>query len=100
ITRQGIDPNPVISACGLLPSVTDYEEPIYSGGRLAVSPNGKTLAAATNRGIELYDFERCSGRITNPRIIDTFTFLGLCFSPDNNLLYASSLENDFTTMEN
>ncbi len=100
ITRRGIDPEPVISVCGLLPSLTDYEEPLYSGGRLAVSPNGKTLAAATVRGIELYDFERCSGRISNPRVIDTFTFLGLCFSPDNNLLYASSMEHYFTTMEN
>jgi gliding motility-associated-like protein len=92
ITRQGIDLKPVVSSCGLLPSLSDYEQAEYRGGRLAASPDGKTLAAACNRGIELYDFEVCSGRLSNPRLIDTLPFLGVCFSPNNRVLYATSWE--------
>jgi gliding motility-associated-like protein len=92
ITREGLDRNPVVSSCGLLPSLTDYEHPSYRGGRLAASPDGRTLAAACTRGIELYDFEACSGRVSNPRLIDTLNFLGVCFSPNNRVLYATSWE--------
>jgi|GEM_PF-545321 len=92
ITRQGIDLTPVVSPYGLLPSLSDYEQAEYRGGRLAASPDGRTLAAACNRGIELYDFEACSGRLSNPRLVDTLPFLGVCFSPDNRVLYATSWE--------
>lgn len=40
-------------------------------------------------GIELYDFEPCSGRLKHARILDTVPAMGLCFSPDDSKLYAS-----------
>lgn len=100
INEAGIDANPAISDCGLLP-LADYVSwgiddganwPVsYPGGRLVASPDGRHLAVGTKEGIELYDFEKCSGKISHPRVIDSAAYFGLCYSPDGSRLYASQV---------
>lgn len=89
INSEGIDTIPVLSPVATLPTgaykVTDHKP----GGLLNASNNNLLLAAATEGGIELYDFEPCSGRLKNPRIIDTLKAYGICFSPDDTKLYVS-----------
>ncbi len=100
IDREGLHTTPVISECGQWP-INDYNVVAiadginwrvgYPGGRLVASTDGTQLAAGCRRGIELYDFEQCSGMVKNPRTIDTLPFFGLCFSPDGSRLYASQI---------
>jgi len=93
IDKDGLHADPVVSACGTIqPLSLYYYDPAGYGGRLVGSPDGSLLAAATYRGIELYNFEKCSGRVVNPRAFDTIPYVGLCFSPDNTKLYGSSRE--------
>jgi len=88
IDDNEIQAEPTVSNVGVLP-VSDYLE----GGRLVASPDGRHLAIATKKGIELYDFEKCSGKITHPRLIDSAAaFFGLCYSPDGSRLYASQVD--------
>ena len=91
IDENGIDTTPVSSVLGELP-LSDYT--IYIG-LLKASNNGKLLVAATNKGTELYDFEKCSGRLKNARLIDTFSSCGVCFSLDDSKLYISHNTNYF-----
>ncbi|MCU0328547.1 MAG: hypothetical protein MUE53_06105 [Chitinophagales bacterium] len=62
------------------------------------SPDGKKFALGTIRGVELYDFDRCSGTFSNRQsaentLIDTnynkddIYSASLCFSPNSKLLY-------------
>jgi len=101
VDANGLHSTPVVSDCGELP-LEDYNSiSIHDGinwavgfggaGRLVASKDGTMLAAGCRHGVELYDFEKCSGRVKNPRVIDTFPFFGLCFSPDNSRLYASQV---------
>lgn len=64
----------------------------YSGsqGQMCISKNGDKLACVTFNGIvDIYDFDRCSGEITNcKKIGDNFSeFYGCCFSPNNSKFY-------------
>lgn len=103
ISETGLNTIPVISEAGSFP-VSWYNGDVISG-RLKISPDGKTLAASISKyydpsgnayttpkgGIELYDFEKCSGKVQNARIIDsTMHYDGIAFSPDNTKIYASS----------
>jgi gliding motility-associated-like protein len=92
IGSQGISPTPVISEVGSQPLLSYRSVGNYHGGVLTASNNGRLLAAGTPNGIELYDFEQCSGRVKNARMLDTLRIMGLCFSPDDTKLYASSME--------
>lgn len=98
IGSNGLETQPVISDCGLL-SLADYNQTVINdgqnwqvsfsgGGRLTASKDGLRLAAACSKGIELYDFEPCSGKLSHPLLIDTLPFLGVCFSPARSRLYA------------
>jgi gliding motility-associated-like protein len=101
VGQTGINPQPVVSEVGLLPILS------YDGivGMMKSSPDGKTLVFASHRlvnnivndqipgAVELYDFEKCSGKITDPRLLDTGkSFYGVCFSPDNTRFYVT--QND------
>lgn len=122
VTEAGVSLNPVISVSGLFP-LEDYvygtigpvggssSESNKAGfaGLLKVSPDNRTLVACTDGGLELYDFSLCSGRLSNPRIIDTTgmydagyitiggyhiepsqaSYYSACFSPDGSKLYAT-----------
>ncbi len=100
IDTKGINRIPVVSDCGLLPFRDYHIISIFDGvnvrigaqgGRLSASKDGTMLATGTRRGIELYDFEKCSGIVKNPRLIDTLPFWGICFSPNGSKVYASQL---------
>ncbi|UZJ63955.1 gliding motility-associated C-terminal domain-containing protein [Sphingobacterium sp. KU25419] len=94
VSRQGLDTVPVRSEAGT-PTLGDYN----SHGFLKASPNGHLLATGVVKHqhitdsisgiLELYDFEPCSGKLKNTRIIDTGAYIGVCFSPDNSKLYAT-----------
>lgn len=66
------------------------------GGQGAFSPNGKTLALWSNQGYQLriYDFDRCTGELSNMRYkyIINLTAGGLSFSPNSRFLYISYYE--------
>jgi gliding motility-associated-like protein len=89
VDEQGVHPAYVVSHVGegSLQKYTVVNKVV--GGILKASNKGLLLAATTAAGIELYDFEPCSGRLKNARIIDTMVAYGLCFSPDDNRLYVS-----------
>jgi gliding motility-associated-like protein len=103
ISELGLNTVPVISELGNFP-VAWYNGDIISG-KLKASPDGKLLVSTVAKfysttaglfstprgGIELYDFEKCSGKVKNARLIDTSQhFDGVAFSPDAGKLYASS----------
>lgn len=73
-------------------------------GFLKASPDGSMLACSGWEGLELFDFEPCSGRVKNARVLEatgngnpfsgnvgeTHTrFHGLCFSPGGTKLYVT-----------
>ena len=68
-----------------------------NAGKLSFSPDG-TKMLFTNYGdlIEVYDFDRCTGLITNPRTINPqgttlfYNTWGSEFSPSGDLLYIST----------
>jgi gliding motility-associated-like protein len=92
VRATGVQPTPVISEVGLLP-VGDYEGHVYQGV-LKASPDGRTLVIVAKGAIELFDFNRCSGEVINPMLVadDGDYYYGLCFSPDNSKLYATTRE--------
>ncbi|GEM_PF-452020 len=94
---SGLAPSPVISQVGLM-ATGEYGS---TQSELAVSPNGKLVGVSAMKiehlnyegGIELFDFEKCSGKLKNPRLFETGNIIyGLAFSPDNSKLYASYSE--------
>jgi gliding motility-associated-like protein len=103
ISATGLNTTPVISETGQFP-FNWYNGDVISG-RLKASPDGKKLVATISKfydavgspfaapkgGIELFDFEKCSGKVKKSIVIDsTQNFDGVAFSPDASKLYASS----------
>ncbi len=103
VTKNGINTNPVISACG------EFELLDYCGGEIKFSSNRRKMAAACTgtgmysfrsgiTGLELYDFNAATGIVSNAVKVDVFNFssqgsyYGVNFSPDNSKLYASVTE--------
>lgn len=103
IRDTAINTVPVISNSGNLPLSW------YRFGVIKFSPDGTKMAAACNRnwnstgGLELYDFDKHSGTISNAQVLDSSStmayYYGACFSPDNSKLYATvssfSYQNTF-----
>ncbi len=73
----------------------------YNTTRLDFSPDGKKLGEVNFAGLlEIFDFDRCTGLLSNTRIINQennpwVQFVNSQFSPNQNLLYASV--NDYTS---
>jgi len=70
-----------------------------SMGYLNFSSKGDKLACASYSGsqIELYDFDKSTGKVSNPIILKVggkFNTYGVCFSPDASKLYASYYDYD------
>ncbi len=95
VNRNGFQPVPVVSVAGFMFPISN----LNSYSELMASPNGNKLAVASRRldnfnipgGIELYDFEKCSGRIKNTRVFDLGNDnYGITFSPDGSKLYVES----------
>lgn len=103
ISASGLNTTPVISELGNFPAFW-YNGDVIAG-KLKASPDGKLLVSTVSKfydatgneypttkgGIELYDFEQCSGKVKNARVIDSaHHFDGVAFSPDASKVYASS----------
>ncbi len=96
ITRQGINPNPVISSVGISGHIASrMTNSFWTSGQLVISPDRKKLAAGYAEGgvLELYDFDPNTGKISNAVTLNNnkdngdYPY-GLAFSPDNLKLYA------------
>jgi gliding motility-associated-like protein len=93
IRDTGIVSTPVISTVGLLP--IDW----YRTGSIRFSADGTMMAAACglgtyqSSGIELYDFDKVNGIVSNARVLDSGSvsrcYYGVCFSEDGSKLYAT-----------
>jgi len=95
VTPQGLQTTPVVSLIGNMPITAYLTVAGYHGGVLKASNNSRHIVVGTQQGIELYDFEPCSGKLKNARKIDTVGALGLCFSPDDTKLYSTQLEQEW-----
>lgn len=87
IDENGVNHNRVVSNVGGFDFPT-YRHSDYS--MITASNNGDYIVAGTNGGTEIYDFEKCSGRLKNARILDTTLSRGVVFSPDDSKLYIST----------
>ncbi len=93
IKDTAISTVPVSSNCGNLPISW------YGYGVIKFSADGTKMAAACNKewnstgGLELYDFDKNTGVISNAQVLDSSStmgyYYGACFSPDNSKLYAT-----------
>ena len=92
VDSSGVDTVPVISSGGSVHSggiFTTY-------GQMKVSPDGSKLALAVwdILSVELFDFDNSTGIVSNMvRLPDGDNDYGIEFSPDNSLLYRSTLDN-------
>lgn len=90
ITPNGIDS---------LPPLTINRPPsaqVFSSNHTEFSPDGTMMAdKLPQRGVMLYDFDRCDGRLSNRRYIPRGNYggdvyAGLCFSPNSRYLYCTN----------
>jgi gliding motility-associated-like protein len=111
VDQSGLNPVPVQSEATLLP-LNEFK----FVGYLRASPDGKMLAATVPQLMDysagpqgtfipgaliVYDFEPCSGRLVNERILDwNNSFEGICFSPDNSKLYVTQNDTVFFSQSN
>jgi len=63
-------------------------------GQVAFSPDGdKFVRIDVSNGLRIFDFDRCSGDVSNPLLIefpmDTVSSSGVAFSPNSRFLYVS-----------
>lgn len=70
-------------------------------GQMKFSPNGKFLGIASApyntmspaEKLVLFDFDRLTGEVSNPRFIDSTGALGLEFSPNSSYIYFSDVSD-------
>jgi len=78
------------------PITYNTQSPIYFlGGQACFSPDGKHYASfSTNSQLKIYDFNRCTGMLSNYREkIITYNICGFTsFSPNSRFLYISSMD--------
>ncbi|NLJ08593.1 MAG: hypothetical protein GX437_13105, partial [Sphingobacteriales bacterium] len=92
ITKNGLDTSPVISRIGI---PCDLSHPETWNGQMKASPDNKLLAVYSKRlGIEIFQFDNKTGKISNPIFIDfkklissKFEIKGIEFSPEGRFLY-------------
>ncbi len=68
-------------------------------GQLIASQDGKKLAAVSGNGmIDVFDFDRCSGKLSNHLYLGdgTSSFYGCSFSPSGRFFYVSNWAYDST----
>ncbi len=93
LTESGLDMEPVISSVGTLIAGGG----ITTWGYMKANQIGDRIAIANGGGlsdVELFDFDKLSGSLSNPIIFDNFENempYGIEFSPDGSLLYVSIL---------
>ncbi len=87
ITDAGMNALPVISPSGI---VNHFHILL---GALTPSPDNRSILACSAHpgggGIETFEFDRFTGRLSNPRLVDTsMAYYSGCFSPDGSKVYA------------
>ena len=95
ITSSGVDTAPVISNAGLV--IDGAENSGHYAGWMAVSPDGEHIASASGLlAVELFDFDNTTGKVSNGVVVkQPAKCYGVEFSPDSNLLYATSNDKVF-----
>ncbi|MBP7400878.1 MAG: T9SS type A sorting domain-containing protein [Chitinophagales bacterium] len=86
-TPEGIE-GPFFQHYGPDTAWTDYNFGL--GGEMIFSPLGDKLAYTAGENLDIYDFDRCTGEISNVKTIyniDDLYMYGCAFSPDGNKLY-------------
>jgi hypothetical protein len=92
----------LITDSGIVDSLTLNVGTLNLAGfcKTAVSQDGKKIAFANNMDlVEIFDFDRCTGIISNPKVAQFQipfggdAFFGVEFSPNGNVLYTSELGN-------
>ncbi len=110
ITVGGISSTPQIFAAGIsgskpyiaIPSPPTYANSWWTFGQMAISPDNTKLGVVYSRAnyAELYDFDACTGAVSNPVLIDSLqpgltsnssTHFGIAFSPNSRMLYISGI---------
>ena len=88
-----ITPNGILGP--LIQNIGKYR--INDAGQAAFSPNGEYFAYynldGQNADIEIFNFDRCSGLLSNPvhiAMLDSATGVGVAFSPNSQFLFVSS----------
>jgi len=93
ITPSGISPMQVISHAGsVVTADADYSNAI---GYMKVSADGSKIVACHTfmNKAELFDFDSMTGTVSNAReLCNDASVYGAEFSPDNNVLYISTVE--------
>jgi gliding motility-associated-like protein len=91
LTSTGLSTTPVITHIGTV--ATGGFSPGYNAmGQLVVNDANNMLAAAvfSDGNIQLFDFDNSTGILSNTVLIPQTKAFGLQFSPNGNLLYATS----------
>ncbi len=96
VDPQGVN-SPVIQQAGPVMMPSDGLRDFDRAGQSVFSPDGSKLALAGQSNIlHLFDFDRCTGNLSNHRsaLIDTLDRVqGCSFSPDSRFLYVSHFFN-------
>lgn len=98
VTPNGVDTVPVISSVGF-PHTGGFLTPstpavVNTQGQMKISPDGTKLALALQDTaiVEIFDFNKATGEVSNPITYQAPTFngiYGLEFSPDGSKLYVT-----------
>lgn len=92
ITSAGINTTPVVTNIGAVHSTVQQANGDATMGYMKFSSDGQKIAVAiyASNQIELFDFDNCTGILSNTRSITTIDNpYGIEFSPDNSKLYYS-----------
>lgn len=96
VTTSGINLTPVVSTVGSIHSSTTLPNGDGTMGNMKFNHSFTKLAVAiyAQNKIELFDFDRCTGKVTNAYTLTTIDNpYGLEFSADNSKLYYSLYYN-------
>ena len=97
ITPNGVSDQIIQNIGGVMNYLNEY-------GQMVISDDGKKICIAASSGyLGLFDFDRCTGNISNERSfgyqnianINQNYFYGISFSPNGNVIYASITDSLF-----
>ncbi len=97
LSSTGLNTLPVISEIGV-------NGPMWGDGAMTISSDGNLIASGYHLAnnylvdtVEIYSFDKETGQISNPLSIPQDTtdeVYGICFSPDNSKLYATTYNSN------
>jgi len=89
----------LLDPAGIHPPMTQHIGPVWGprdwSGQSVFSPDGSKYARANpDNGLNLFDFDRCTGTLSNPIVVslaaDSASATGVAFSPNSRYLYLST----------